>query len=119
MISMKKLSLKVKFMCGSVLLILVLSVLTSCAWWQKHEPSFDCAAIASIEDAPQLISIIETCIGISVNQAAVLPCIEGAAASKWTSDVIKCFTAAAQGKAKCPAYDTAKMASKQASKPAP
>lgn len=114
---MKKLSSRVKIMCGSVLLGLVLSALTSCAWWQKQEPAFDCATLATVADASELFSIVETCIGIAVNQAAVLPCIEGAAASKWPSEVIKCFTSAAQGKARCPAFDTAKMAAKPASKP--
>lgn len=81
---------------------------TSCAWWQKTEPAIDCAALATVNDAPQLVSIVETCIGIAVNPAAVVPCVEGAAASKWTNDVIGCFTQAAQGKLKCPAYETGK-----------
>ena len=116
---MKKLSLKVKFMCGFVLLGLVLSVLTSCAWWQKHGEQIDCAALATVTNAPQLLAIVEGCLVIAVSPAAIPACIEAAAENKWTSDVIQCFTAAAQNKTKCPAYDTPKMASKQASKPTP
>lgn len=116
---MKKLSLKVKFMCGFVFLGLVLPVLTSCAWWQKHGGQVDCAALATVTDAPQLLAIVEGCLVIAVSPAAIPACIEAASASKWTNDVIQCFTAAAQNKTKCPAYDTAKMASKQASKPTP
>ena len=92
------------------LLILAGSLVSSCAWWQKHEPQFDCAAIATVDDAPQLIAIVIQCEQIAVTPAALLPCIEGAAGSKWTQDILQCFAAAQQGKTTCPAYATAKAA---------
>ena len=90
------------------LLSILLPAFTSCAWFQKHEPSIDCAALATVADAPQLAGIVEACMGIAVSQAAVIPCVEGAVASKWTNDVIGCFTHAAQGAASCPLFDAAK-----------
>ena len=94
-----------------VLFLLAGSLLASCAWWQKHEPQFDCAAIATVDDASQLISIVVQCEQIAVTPAAILPCIEGAAGSKWTQDILNCFEAASQGKTACPAFDKAKAAS--------
>lgn len=92
------------------LTILLASLSLNCAWWQKHEPQFDCALLDTVQDASVLISIIEQCTQISVTPDAILPCVEGAASNKWTSDVIQCFTAASQGKANCPAYKAAKEA---------
>ena len=96
---------------GSAAKALILGIvlsLASCAWWQKHEQQIDCAAIAAVEDAPLLISIVTQCEEIAVDLAAVLPCIQGAAGSKWTNDVMSCFYAASQGKTACPAFAKAK-----------
>ena len=79
---------------------------TSCAWWQKHEPQIDCAALATVTDAPQLVAIVEGCMVIAVDPSAIPACVEAAAASKWTSDILACFEDAAQGKVSCPAYKT-------------
>ena len=87
------------FMVGSLL-----ANAAGCAWWQKHEPQFDCAGLATITDAPVLIGIVMQCTEIATTPAAILPCIEGAAGNSWTQDVIKCFYTASQGKASCPAY---------------
>ena len=91
-----------------VLFLLAGSLFAGCAWWQKHEQQIDCAAIAAVEDAPLLISIVTQCEEIAVDLAAVLPCIQGAAGSKWTNDVMSCFYAASQGKTACPAFAKAK-----------
>ena len=87
--------------------VLVLA-LVGCAWWQKHESQFDCAAIATVENAPALFQIVTQCAAIAVNAAAILPCVEGAAGSEWASDIIKCFYQASLHKDKlvCPAYST-------------
>jgi hypothetical protein len=94
----------------ALLLFCGLAGLASCAWWQKHEPQFDCAAIATVNDAGQLIAIVEQCAEIATTSAAILPCIEGAAGGKWTQDILSCFADAQQGKATCPAFTTAKAA---------
>ena len=87
--------------------VLALSIV-GCAWWQKHEAQFDCAAIATIDNAAALFQIVTQCEAISVNAAAILPCIEGAAGSEWASDIVKCFYQASLHKDKvvCPAYST-------------
>ena len=103
---------KMKLPCAASLSFLVLSLLLpslpGCAWFQRHEPSIDCAVLAAVEDAPQLVGVVESCMTIAVTQAAIVPCVEGAASSKWTNDVIGCFTQSAQGRAKCPLFDAAK-----------
>jgi hypothetical protein len=105
---------KVNFKITSMLLVLLLG---SCAWWQANFGKLDCAALVTIQDAPQLVTIVTECAAIAVNSAAILPCVEAAAASKWPSDVLQCFVAAqamsAKGKATgCPAFDTAKAGMK-------
>ena len=90
---------------GLTALLGLLLGLPSCSWWQKHKSEIDCAAIVSVQDAALLVTIVTQCAEIAVDTSAILPCIEGAAGSKWTSDVLKCFYAAQQGKAACPAYD--------------
>ena len=92
-----------------VLVFLAASLLAGmigCAWWQKHGPQIDCAALATVTDAPQLVAIVEGCMAIAVSPAAIPACVEAAAASKWTSDIIACFSDSAQGKVNCPAYKT-------------
>ena len=76
----------------------------SCAWWQKHGPQVECAAMATVENAPQLVVIIEGCAAIVVTPAAIPACVSAAAASQWTSDILACFEDAAQGKVSCPAF---------------
>lgn len=95
---------------AKALLLGIALSLTSCAWWQKHETQIDCAAIATVNDAGQLIAIVEQCAEIATTSAAILPCIEGAAGGKWTQDILSCFADAQQGKATCPAFTTAKAA---------
>ena len=84
--------------------------LAGCAWWQKHEGDLACAGIVTVQDGPQLIEIVVQCAAIAVSTDAILPCIEGAAGSAWASDVVKCFAAASQGKATCPAFAQEKAA---------
>lgn len=107
---MKKMNVKVT----TILLGLLLS---SCAWWQANFGKLDCAAIVTVQDAPQLVTIVAACAAIAVSTAAILPCVEAAAASKWPSDVLQCFVTAqamsAKGKATgCPAFDTVKAGMK-------
>ena len=92
---------------GALLIFLGAALLTasSCAWWQKHGPQIDCAALATVVDAPQLVAIVEGCMVIVVTPAAIPACVSAAAAeSKWASDVLGCFERATQGKASCPAF---------------
>jgi hypothetical protein len=96
----------------AVLSTLGLLSMPGCAWWQKHGSQIDCAALSTVEDAPQLVTIVEGCMAIAVDPAAIPACVEAAAASKWTNDVIQCFTSAAQSKAKCPAYEAGKASNK-------
>jgi hypothetical protein len=86
------------------------STLTACAWWQKHEGQFDCAALATVNDSASLLAIVEACAVVAVAPANILACVEGAAGSQWTTDVLKCFVAAQAGKATCPAFSAAKVA---------
>ena len=83
--------------------------LAACAWWQKHEGQFDCAGLVTVENAPQLLAIVEACATVAVSPANVLACVEGAAGSQWATDVLKCFTAAQAGKVQCPAFGAAKV----------
>jgi hypothetical protein len=92
---------------GGALLIFLISAMlatSSCAWWQKHGPQIDCAALATVVDAPQLVAIVEGCMAIAVTPSAIPACVAAAAESKWASDVLGCFERAAQGKASCPAF---------------
>jgi len=91
---------------GALLIFLVSAMLStsSCAWLQKHGPQVECAAMATVENAPQLVVIIEGCAAIVVTPAAIPACVSAAAASQWTSDILACFEDAAQGKVSCPAF---------------
>ena len=91
---------------GALLIFLVASLLStsSCAWLQKHGPQIDCAALATVVDAPQLVAIVEGCMAIVVTPSAIPACVAAAAESKWTSDILACFEDAAQGKVRCPAF---------------
>lgn len=64
---------------------------TSCAWFQKNEAKFVCAAESTITDAPELVAIVTECAAISVDTANIVPCILAAAGSKWTEDVVACI----------------------------
>ena len=94
----------------TMVLVFASVLLSGCAWWQKNEPAFSCAALATVADAPQLVDIVEGCTLIAVNASAIPACVAAAAASKWPTDIINCFELAAQGKLTCPAYSVAKMA---------
>ena len=91
---------------GALLVFLISAMLTtpSCAWWQKHGPQVECAAMATVENAPQLVAIIEGCVAIVVTPAAIPACVSAAAASQWTADILACFEDAAAGKVSCPAF---------------
>lgn len=86
-----------------LLSVIVLAALTSCAWYQHNKSKINCAAIATVENAPALIGIVTGCAAIAVTIAAVLPCIEGAAGSQWAGDVVACFAADGAGLVSCPA----------------
>lgn len=90
--------------------VLALSIV-GCAWWQKNEPKFECAGLATIDNAPALFQIVTQCAAIAVNAAAILPCVEGAAGSEWAQDVVKCFYQASLHKSTvvCPAYSAARV----------
>lgn len=75
----------------------------SCSWWQKHGSEVSCAAITTVQNAPQLMEIVIQCTSISVSPANIIPCIESAAGSKWASDVIQCFAGTVGGVTSCPA----------------
>jgi hypothetical protein len=94
-----------------LLLSILLPALASCAWFQKHESSIDCATVDVVADAPALLAIVESCGGIA-SPTGLLPCVQAVAETRWPANVISCFTAAAQGKASCPAYSTARVAQK-------
>ncbi len=76
--------------------------LVSCAFWQKHRTEIQCAAITTVENAPQLVTIVQVCASIAVNVTSVVPCIEAAAGSAWASDVVACFAGHAAGLTTCP-----------------
>lgn len=80
--------------------------LSSCAWFQKNESKIACAAITTVQDLPELIQIVESCAAIATGPAAVLPCVTGAAASKWPEEVIACISGSVAGKTSCPAMSS-------------
>lgn len=79
--------------------------LAACAWWQKHSSQINCAAITTVENAPQLLTIVTACTEIATTPAAIIPCIESAAGSKWAGDVIACFSGSVAGLTRCPAAE--------------
>ena len=93
----------------------ILATLAGCAWWQAHKSQLNCAAIATVENAPTLIGIVSSCAAIAVNVAAVLPCIEAAAGSEWAGDIVACFAADGAGLVACPAARTGALRASPAS----
>ena len=90
----------------SVVALALIAPLSSCAFWQAHKSQLNCAAIASVKNGPELIAIVSGCAAIAATIVAVLPCIEAAAGSQWSSDVVACFAADGAGLVTCPAART-------------
>lgn len=86
-----------------------LLISSSCSWWQKNEPAFQCAGLATVENAPELVNIVLQCSAIAVSPAAAFPCVQAAAGAKWPREVLACFYDAEQGKVQCPAFSQAKQ----------
>lgn len=86
------------------IVVAIITALSACAWWQKHESQFKCAGIASVDNAGELWRIVTTCATIA-EPVNILPCITGAVGSKWASDVVACFIGTAAGLARCPAAE--------------
>jgi hypothetical protein len=86
-----------------------LLISSNCSWWQKNEPSFQCAGLATVENAPELVNIVLQCSAIAVSPAAAFPCVQAAAGAKWPREALACFYDAEQGRVQCPAFSKAKQ----------
>lgn len=70
--------------------VLIIAI-TSCAWWQKQEPKFDCTVIETVHDWPQLALLANSCASVITNIDAIPACIAAAAGNQWTQDILACF----------------------------
>jgi hypothetical protein len=100
----KKLLMFCLFTCSALIVALSLQ----CSWWQKHDTTLDCAAVETVEDAPQLLAIVQACVSVAVSSSAILPCIVAAADSKWATDVLGCFKASVTSAITVPAIERLK-----------
>lgn len=96
---------------GTLLFLAAVNLgMPGCAWLSTTRgKQIQCAAIVTVENAPQLVAIVGTCATVAVTATAIVPCIQGAAGSQWANDVIACFTASAAGITRCPAVGEQRM----------
>lgn len=71
-------------------LFLVLFLISSCAWWQKHAPQIDCTIHATVRDLPDLVAGIEGCARAAGNISACLESLVDPV-KNWSRDVIACW----------------------------
>lgn len=103
--------MKTWLLISSILAVLGISfaMTTNCSWLQKHSTQLDCALLDTVEDAPQLLTIVESCYSITISSNNIAACISAAASDKWVSDVRQCFQAAVTQGTEVPAVTAAKI----------